>query len=459
MEESTTADSPEPVNDKPINTPTEPVDRLNIVYIIFYVLGIGSLLPWNFFITAKDYFEFKLRNTSVPNKDYKDERFQTEYQLIFESSVAVASMVPNLIFNFVTAFCTQRLPLKFRMTVSTIIILLMFTVTAGFAKDKNTDNWQPAFYGFTVVSVVILNACSSVFTTSLLGLAGVFPHRYMQASMSGQAVGGIFAAVANIITIAVGGDVAESGFIFFLIATGWTLITLLGYLSLYSNEFSRYYLVKQLNSDLTTTIQVENEQDEKSPLLPNDVITESVEIRQFSYHNDVFKKVWVEGISVCLVFLVTLACFPALASNIQPYDRDNWRVKYFTPVVCFLLFNVGDWTGRSLTSIIHFPRPHQKKLMLSLTLGRFLFIPLLIFCNVVPRHSPSMFLLKSDIYPVIFIFLLGITNGYLSTLCVMYGPKKVFPQHAEFTGATMSVCMTVGLALGSLTGLLVIKLL
>lgn len=50
-----------------------------------------------------------------------------------------------------------------------------------------------------------------------------------------QAVGGIFAAVANIITIAVGGDVAESGFIFFLIATGWTLITLLGYLSLYSN--------------------------------------------------------------------------------------------------------------------------------------------------------------------------------------------------------------------------------
>lgn len=51
-----------------------------------------------------------------------------------------------------------------------------------------------------------------------------------------------------------------------------------------------------VNSDLTTTIQVENEQDEKSPLLPNDVITESVEIRQFSYHNDVFKK-------VCLVLL------------------------------------------------------------------------------------------------------------------------------------------------------------
>lgn len=31
-------------------------------------------------------------------------------------------------------------------------------------------------------------ACSSVFTTSLFGLAGVFPHRYMQASMSGQVI-------------------------------------------------------------------------------------------------------------------------------------------------------------------------------------------------------------------------------------------------------------------------------
>lgn len=440
---------------------TEPRDRFHLVYIIFYVLGIGSLLPWNFFITAKDYFEFKLRNTSVPDKDYKDTRFQTEYQVIFESSIAVASMVPNLIFNFVTACCTKRLPIKLRMIVSTVIILVVFILTVIFAKVDSTINWQTGFYVFTVVSVMILNACSSTFTTSLFGLAGVLPHRYIQASMSGQAVGGIFAAVANIVTIAVGSEVTESAFIFFLIATLWTVITLLGYIALYFNEFSKFYLNKQGSAqeisvskeNSINTVSCDDTEDE--PLLKDSYKTTV----KFSYYHDVFKKIWVEGVSACLIFFVTLACFPALASSIHSVVSNNWRVKYFTPVICFLLFNVGDWTGRSLTSIIHLPRPNQTKLMLTLSISRFVFIPLLMFCNVLPRqHFPEQVVFNSDIYPLVFILLLGLSNGYLSTLCVMYGPKKVFPQHAEFTGATMSVCMTMGLAAGSLLGLGLIKI-
>lgn len=41
-----------------------PEDRFNGAYIIFFCLGIGSLLPWNFFVTAKEYWAFKLRNCS-----------------------------------------------------------------------------------------------------------------------------------------------------------------------------------------------------------------------------------------------------------------------------------------------------------------------------------------------------------------------------------------------------------
>ncbi len=34
--------------------PNAPKDPYKMVYVIFYWLGIGSLLPWNFFIAGKD---------------------------------------------------------------------------------------------------------------------------------------------------------------------------------------------------------------------------------------------------------------------------------------------------------------------------------------------------------------------------------------------------------------------
>lgn len=30
-----------------------PIDRWNFVYIVFYILGIITMTPWNFFITAE----------------------------------------------------------------------------------------------------------------------------------------------------------------------------------------------------------------------------------------------------------------------------------------------------------------------------------------------------------------------------------------------------------------------
>lgn len=41
-----------------------PEDSYCLVYIIFFLMGIGSLLPWNFFITAKHYWLYKLSNNT-----------------------------------------------------------------------------------------------------------------------------------------------------------------------------------------------------------------------------------------------------------------------------------------------------------------------------------------------------------------------------------------------------------
>lgn len=57
----------------PLAVRYSPEDSYGLVYIIFFLMGIGSLLPWNFFITAKHYWLYKLSN-STHSSDDKDQR-------------------------------------------------------------------------------------------------------------------------------------------------------------------------------------------------------------------------------------------------------------------------------------------------------------------------------------------------------------------------------------------------
>eukprot|EP00731_Ephydatia_muelleri_P022228 Em0014g819a len=66
---------------------------------------------------------------------------------------------------------------------------------------------------------------------------------------------------------------------------------------------------------------------------------------------EILGKIWLYALSVFLVFAVTLSVFPGVTSKIVSVDRDTdqsspWSGKYFTPLTCFLLFNVGDFVGR-----------------------------------------------------------------------------------------------------------------
>lgn len=51
--EETESDSDQQISaTRPLFKETAPNDKFYVCYIVFYVFGITSLLPWNFFITA-----------------------------------------------------------------------------------------------------------------------------------------------------------------------------------------------------------------------------------------------------------------------------------------------------------------------------------------------------------------------------------------------------------------------
>lgn len=168
------------------------------------------------------------------------------------------------------------------------------------------------------------------------------------------------------------------------------------------------------------------------------------------------------GLGFCIIYLffITSIIFPAVSTNIESLDKGSgspWTTKFFVPLTAFLMFNFADLCGRQITAWIQVPGPRSKVLP-GLVLLRTGLIPLFMFCNYQPRVNLQTVVFLSDVYPILFSALLGLSNGYLSTLALIYGPKIVSRELAEATGVVMSFYMCLGLVLGSACSALLVHL-
>lgn len=88
---------------------------------------------------------------------------------------------------------------------------------------------------------MVTNAClcylcfpvaSAILQGGLFGIVGKFSSRYISAVVSGQALGGIFAALAEIASLCLGASSTISAFVYFMVANGMLLLSLVAYLVL-----------------------------------------------------------------------------------------------------------------------------------------------------------------------------------------------------------------------------------
>ena len=173
-------------------------------------------------------------------------------------------------------------------------------------------------------------------------------------------------------------------------------------------------------------------------------------------------------ISVVLVFLVTLAIFPGLISEMESSNvsKDWWSLILFTA------FNFTDTVGKfsagKFSNIIHLNG------LLTWSTVRLIFVPVFILCV-----SPDY--IKGEWIQVVLVVLFGLSNGYLGTffcfvcavlcltilcffithththtytgtLAMMLGPQQVPQEHSSRAGLIMVFFLTTGLAVGSWVG-------
>ncbi|CAG0887790.1 unnamed protein product [Cyprideis torosa] len=226
---------------RPINVSTAPdretivqesKDKFSLIFLVFYALGIASLLPYNFFITVDSYWMYKFRNVTPTINGTEppyDPRHKTYLQKSFMSYLTAVSSVSAVLFMSLHTLYGHHLNIPARILSSLSALMVIFMITSGLV-FVNTDDDEMLFFWVTMATVVVINALMAVSQGGACALAGRFPVSYMGAMVSGQAIAGILAALARIVSIAIGASPVKSAFVYFAIAVGIIFLTLVFYL-------------------------------------------------------------------------------------------------------------------------------------------------------------------------------------------------------------------------------------
>ncbi|XP_006860952.1 PREDICTED: equilibrative nucleoside transporter 2 [Chrysochloris asiatica] len=436
-----------------------PQDSYHLVGISFFILGLGTLLPWNFFITAIPYFQGRLVEANSTTGILGTNHTGPTDAFNFNNWVTLLSQLPLLLFTFLNSFLYQCIPDTVRILGSLLVILLLFALTASLVK---VDMSPAPFFSITMASIWFINSFGAILQGSLFGQLGTMPSTYSTLFLSGQGLAGIFAALAMLLSMASGVDAQTSALGYFITPCVGILISIMCYLSLPHLEFARYYLAKKPSLAQAHELETKTEllqADEKngtlnSPqraalMLDVDPEKEPEEVQKPGKPSllVVFQKIWLTALCLVLVFTVTLSVFPAITAMVTSSTGPGKWSQFFNPICCFLLFNLMDWLGRSLTSYFLWPDEDSRLLPLLVCL-RFLFVPLFMLCHV-PERSRLPILFPQDAYFITFMLLFAVSNGYLVSLSMCLAPRQVLPHEREVAGALMTFFLALGLSCGA----------
>ncbi|KAK6618746.1 hypothetical protein RUM43_013137 [Polyplax serrata] len=400
-----------------------PKDRCQIVYFILLLHGIGVLMPWNMFITARSYFvDYKL------SKDYTG--VSSEYGTYFLSYVGFASQIPNLAFSWLNVFIRIGGNLTTRILWSIFIEVVMFVCTIILAMT-DTSSWPAAFFWNTMLIVVILNMANGIYQNTVFGMGAKLPLRYSGAVILGSNISGTFVSIIDLLSIALAPNTRTAAIYYFITALFVLLACFDTYFALPLNRFYRYH--EYLSTKSEQIIKRENAGRKNN--VP---------------YWTVFKKASPQLFNVFFVFFVSLAVFPAMQAAIKKSDPDFFIPdKYYENVMCFLTFNASAMLGSLVSNWIRWPSP--KYLVIPVVL-RALFIPFFLFCNFQPTDSTRALpvLIHNDWAYWCAGILLGFTSGYFSSISMMYTSRTVEPAHAPTAGMFGGAMLVTGIFCGVL---------
>lgn len=430
------------------------IDSKSLNYYVYFVLllhGVGTLLPWNMFITANDYFVNKLNVTMSGSNETT-----SVYTENFLSYVGVASKLPNVAIqalNFIIASSGETF--KVRILASIAIEAVIFTVTAAFVLVDMSSS-PGAFFYFTMISIIAINIANGVFQNCIYGVVARFPRRYMNSLTTGMNASGVVSTLILIISMLSMPDLKTSSFVYFMIAVVFLAVCFVTYILLLQNAFfishARNTRDRENNSVSTSETQfADSNKSYTEDYCTEETLTKKkLTLAEIVY---VFKKCSIQLFNSFAVYAITLLVFPAVLANVT--STDALMGRFFMVICCFLNFNTFAMIGNLLADYL--PLMNKKYLIIPVV-ARVVFIPFFLFCNYNANTRSTDVYFNSD-----FVFILGVTIlatscGYLGSLSIIFAPRCVESKYASAAGMMASFSIMIGIMTGISASLLMPKL-
>lgn len=298
--------------------------------------------------------------------------------------------------------------------------------------------------------VVFTSGVSSALTQNgaFAYAAGFGRSEYIQSIMAGQGLAGVLPCVAQIASVLGSGPSPESAFIYFLTATGVSILALGAFLILVRSR-------NQEDSIVTKVSGIGEDQGDDESELQEDLVQEAR--KAISIWSLFIKLHWV-ALSVFTSFTITMS-YPVFTQKIfsiysSSSDSPLLQPACFIPLA-FLIWNTGDLVGRILTLIPQLPILRHPRTLFLQSLIRAGWVPLYLLCNINNKGA----VVNSDLFYLIIVqFLFGISNGYLGSMCMMEAGNWVEIEEREASGGFMGLMLCAGLTVGSLLSFLVAQI-
>ncbi|KAJ1899165.1 hypothetical protein LPJ81_004195 [Coemansia sp. IMI 209127] len=403
------------------------------IYLMFLGMGLASLLPWNLFISASEFFRYQFSGSV--------------HELTFQNSFSVAYMVGNFLSCLYAMVTVTKSNPNTRIFYGLVANTVVYVI--GIFMPFMSEYRGSASFYIALAQLVTGAISSGMILNSLFAVVSHFPSSNSEGMLSGQAVAGMLATTAQLVTAysvsPIEGSTSPTS-----VASNTGLLTrTIAYFSFAATvnvmltvafwNISRdtYYQSRSKLVSGPESSSYDSEQDELE-IVFDTAQTPMHTLPSYGLFKRTFAQISGYVYATVACFALTLSVFPSVTALVGSVSGFKLLTEWH-----FFLYALGDFLGRRTAPSVPVT---QVPTLILLALTRILFIPLFFVCNLV--YSAWYTWIQSDGVFLGLVLLLGYSNGVVSTRAAMIAPSLT--DQPSIAGSIISISISVGLALGSI---------